>query len=59
MEILDDKPQGAAPAIPEERKAILDTLSKYVTPDRVLSIDVEKWRGTMEKPKSDSDIRDS
>lgn len=44
--IKDDKPQDAALATPEECKVILDKLSEYVTPDRVLSIDGEKRRGT-------------
>ncbi len=44
--IKDDKPQDAEPATPEERKVILDKLSEYVTPDRILSIDGEKRRGT-------------
>lgn len=44
--IKDDKPQDAEPATLEERKIILDKLSEYVTPDRVLSIDGEKRRGT-------------
>jgi hypothetical protein len=42
--IKNDKPQDAEPATPEERKIILDKLSEYVTPDRVLNIDGEKRR---------------
>jgi len=45
MKIIDDRPHDADPATPEERKRILDTLSKYVTSDSVLTLDAEQRRG--------------
>jgi hypothetical protein len=52
--IKDDKPQDAEQATLVERKVILDKLSEYVNPDRVLNIDGEKRRGTFTTKTPDS-----
>lgn len=43
--IENDKPIPAEPATPEERALILDELSQYFSPDKILSLDGEKRRG--------------
>jgi hypothetical protein len=43
--INNDNPKDAAPPTQEERATILDTLSQYVTTDRVLTLDGEQRRG--------------
>ena len=45
MEIRNDDPREAEPATAEERAAILDKLSQYVTTNFVLTLDGEKRQG--------------
>ncbi len=47
MIIKNDSPQDAPPATSKERQAILDNLSKHMTPDRVATLDGVSKRGTM------------
>ena len=44
--IKNDCPKEVPPATPEERAAILDLLSQYVSTNKVLVFDDEKRRGT-------------
>ena len=55
--IANDKPQEAPPATPEERKKILDELSKYISKDSMLTLDGEQCRGTYDKDKESKQRR--